>query len=74
MTPLEKVKALSCWRSPISAVPLGGGITNVNFLVQDGAHRAVVRIGDDIPVHHILRFNELAASKAAYAAGIAPAV
>ena len=74
MTPLEKVKALSCWRSPISAVPLGGGITNVNFLVQDGAHRAVVRIGDDIPVHHILRFNELAASKAAYAAGISPAV
>ena len=74
MTPLEKVKALPCWRGPISAVPLGGGITNVNFLVQDGAHRAVVRIGDDIPVHHILRFNELAASKAAYAAGISPAV
>ena len=74
MTPLEKVKALPCWRGPISAVPLGGGITNVNFLVQDGAHRAVVRIGDDIPVHHILRFNELTASKAAYAAGISPAV
>jgi thiamine kinase-like enzyme len=53
---------------------LGGGITNVNFLVQDGAKRAVVRIGDDIVVHHILRFNELAASKAAYAAGISPAV
>lgn len=74
MTPLEKVHALSCWRGPISAVPLGGGITNVNFLVQDGAKRAVVRIGDDILVHHILRFNELAASKAAYAAGISPAV
>ena len=26
MTPLEKVKALPCWRGPISAVPLGGGI------------------------------------------------
>ena len=74
MTPLQKVHSLSCWRGPISAMPLGGGITNVNFLVQDGAHRAVVRIGDDIPVHHILRFNELAASKAAYAAGISPAV
>ena len=74
MTPLEKVHALSCWRGPISAVPLGGGITNVNFLVQDGTKRAVVRIGDDIVVHHILRFNEFAASKAAYAAGISPAV
>ena len=74
MTPLDKVKSLSCWRGPVRAVPLGGGITNVNFVVQDGAQRAVVRIGDDIPVHHILRFNELAASKAAYAAGISPAV
>ena len=74
MTPLDKVKSLSCWRGPIRALPLGGGITNVNFVVQDGAQRAVVRIGDDIPVHHILRFNELAASKAAYAAGISPAV
>ena len=74
MTPLERVKSLSCWRGPVVAVPLGGGITNVNFVVQDGANRAVVRIGDDIPVHHILRFNELAASRAAYAAGISPAV
>ena len=74
MTPLERVKSLSCWRGPVVAAPLGGGITNVNFVVQDGAQRAVVRIGDDIPVHHILRFNELAASRAAYAAGISPAV
>jgi thiamine kinase-like enzyme len=74
MTPLEKVKSLSCWRGPISAAPLGGGITNHNFLVQDGAKRAVVRVGDDIAVHHILRFNELAASQAAFAAGISPAV
>ena len=74
MTPLERVKSLSCWRGPVVAVPLGGGITNVNFVVQDGANRAVVRIGDDIPVHHILRFNELAASRAAFSAGISPAV
>ena len=55
-------------------MPLGGGITNRNFTVQDGARKAVVRIGDDIPVHQILRFNELAASRAAYAAGVSPAV
>jgi thiamine kinase-like enzyme len=53
---------------------LGGGITNVNFLAEDDARRAVVRVGDDIPVHGILRFNELAASRAAHAAGISPAV
>jgi thiamine kinase-like enzyme len=74
MTPLEKVKGLSCWDGPVQAEPLGGGITNVNFVVQDGARRAVVRIGDDIPVHQILRFNEVAASRAAFEAGVSPAV
>jgi thiamine kinase-like enzyme len=33
-----------------------------------------VRIGDDIPVHQIMRFNELAASRAAHTAGVSPAV
>ena len=42
--------------------PLGGGITNHNFLVEDGGRRYFVRIGDDIPVHHVLRCIELAAS------------
>ncbi len=51
-----------------------GGITNRNFLVRDGDRRAVVRLGADIPVHQILRFNELAASQAAHAAGVSPAV
>lgn len=34
----------------------------------------VVRLGHDIPVHHILRFNEVAASKAAHAVGLSPAI
>lgn len=34
----------------------------------------MVRVGDDIPVHQVMRFNELAASRAAEAAGISPAV
>ncbi len=54
--------------------PLSGGITNVNYLVSDGAERYVVRLGDDIGEHQIMRFNELAASKAAHAAGISPRV
>lgn len=74
MTPEDRVRALSCWTGPIGIDPLGGGITNRNFVVTDGARRAVVRIGDDIPVHQILRFNELSASRAAHAAGVSPAV
>lgn len=74
MTPEDKVRALGCWSSPVAIEPLGGGITNRNFLVTDAGRRAVVRIGDDIPVHQILRFNELAASKAAFEAGVSPAV
>lgn len=69
-----RLRALPIWRGPVRAEPLGGGITNVNFLVEDGGRRYVVRVGDDIPVHQILRFNELAASRAAEAAGISPAV
>ncbi len=74
MTPEDKVRALGCWSGPVAIEPLGGGITNRNFLVTDAGRRAVVRIGDDIPVHQILRFNELAASKAAFEAGVSPAV
>ena len=74
MTPEDRVRGLSCWSGPVEMEPLSGGITNRNFLVRYGSRRAVVRIGDDMPVHQILRFNELAASKAAYAAGVSPAV
>ncbi len=70
----DKVRGLSCWAGPVTVEPLGGGITNRNFVVTDATRRAVVRIGDDIPVHQIMRFNELAASKAAFAAGVSPAV
>lgn len=74
MTPLDRVHALPIWQGPITAAPLDGGITNVNFVVQDGARRCVVRVGADIPVHQVMRFNELAASRAAHAAGLSPAV
>ncbi len=71
---IERARALPIWAGPVTAEPLDGGITNVNVLVTDGDRRAVVRIGDDIPVHQVMRFNELAASRAAHAAGISPAV
>lgn len=74
MTPQDRILKLPIWRGDVRIEPLGGGITNLNFVVQDATRRAVVRIGDDIPVHQILRFNELAASRAAHAAGVSPAV
>ena len=69
-----KAASLSIWCRPVEPEPVGGGITNANFLVDDGQRRCFVRVGDDIPVHHILRWHELAASRAAHAAGISPAV
>ncbi|MDM7931034.1 choline/ethanolamine kinase family protein [Tabrizicola sp.] len=72
--PLARALSLPIWSGQATAVALGGGITNLNVLVTDAKRRAVVRIGDDIPVHQIMRFNELAASCAAHAAGVSPAV
>ena len=72
--PEELIRALPIWDGRIQIEPLLGGITNRNYLVDDGRRRAVVRFGGDIPVHGVLRFNEQAASKAAGAAGISPAV
>jgi thiamine kinase-like enzyme len=71
---ISKAAGLSFWKGPVSPEPLGGGITNLNFVVEDQGRCYVVRIGDDIAVHGILRFNELAASRAAHAAGVSPAV
>ena len=74
LDPVARALALPIWQGKAEAVPLGGGITNLNVLVTDDRRRAVVRIGDDIAVHQIMRFNELAASRAAHAAGISPGV
>lgn len=68
------IHGLPIWQGPLQITPLNGGITNVNMLVKDDVRRAVVRLGDDIPVHHIMRFNEANASRAAHAAGVSPAV
>ena len=74
MRPIDKVLGLKIWQGEVVAEPLGGGITNVNFRVRDGRGSCVVRVGDDIPVHQIMRFNELAASRAAFLAGVSPQV
>ncbi|WP_299079073.1 phosphotransferase [uncultured Ruegeria sp.] len=71
---MTRIRALPIWQGDITAQPLVGGITNVNYLVQDRAGKFVVRVGADIPLHQVMRFNELAANKAAHAAGLSPAV
>ena len=71
---LARLRAVPIWKGEITAKPLRGGLTNLNFVVTDGDARYVVRIGKDIPEHHVMRFNELSASRAAHAAGLSPKV
>jgi thiamine kinase-like enzyme len=73
-TASERVARLSCWSGPVELELLKGGITNENYLVRDRGERFVVRLAEDIPIHGIMRFNELAASRAAHAAGLSPEV
>ena len=70
----DRVSRLGFWSSTVDPQPLGGGITNTNFIVNDRGERFVVRIGNDIPIHGVMRFNEIAAAHAAHAAGISPEV
>lgn len=70
----ERARHLDFWSGPVEPEVLSGGITNFNFRVRDKVGTFVVRIGEDIPVHQVLRFNELTANRAAFLAGIAPEV
>ncbi len=71
---IARIKALQIWQGAPSLEKISGGRTNLNFKVTDDAGAYVVRLGDDIDAHHVLRFNELAAARAAHAAGLSPAV
>ncbi|HET7852743.1 MAG TPA: choline/ethanolamine kinase family protein [Methyloceanibacter sp.] len=69
-----RVAGLEIWFGRVDPLPLAGGITNQNFAVEDRGCRYVVRVGSDIPVHGVVRANELAASRAAHLAGLSPKV
>ena len=71
---IARAAALTLWKGPVAPRLISGGITNINLLVEDAGQRYVVRVGEDLPVHQIMRFNERAATKAAHAAGISPEV
>ena len=69
-----RVAGLAIWSGRVDPKPLAGGITNQNFALEDRGRRYVVRVGEDIFVHGVLRANEVAASRAAHLAGLSPRV
>jgi len=70
-----EVEALPFWTGPIKIWPLAGGITNRNYGVQDEhGVRYAVRLGQDLPHHGVMRFNEQEAARAAAKASISPRI
>jgi thiamine kinase-like enzyme len=70
----SRAAALPLWSGPVAPEPLPGGLSNTNFVVRDGDARYVVRVGDDLPVHHVDREREVRVSRAAARAGLSPEV
>ena len=72
---IEKlIHSLPIWKDSINITTIEGGITNQNFLVQEKSKKFFVRLGNDISEHNVSRSNELMANKAAFEAGVSPAV
>jgi len=71
---VDRVRDLPCWRAAVRPRVLGGGLSNHNFVVEDGGARFVARIGGDAPAHNVMRFNEASCARAAAAVGLAPRV
>jgi len=70
-----EVQALPFWTGPVRIWPLTGGTTNRNYGVEQAdGQRFAVRLGQDIPLHGVMRFNEQAAAQAAAKAGISPRI
>ncbi|MGI9371671.1 MAG: phosphotransferase [Hyphomicrobiales bacterium] len=74
MTSTQRIKDLDIWPGEVEIAPLTGGLSNEGFIVTSGDEKCVVRFGEDIPVHHVFRDNELMASHAAAEAGFAPEI
>lgn len=69
---LDRAKHLPCWQGRVTLEPLTGGLSNRNYRARDDAGDWVVRLAGEVPEHGIVRANDVAASRAAAAAGIAP--
>lgn len=68
----ERVRKMSLWKGDVDPQPVSGGLSNVNFRVDDAGGRFFVRICEDSPYHHVFRDNEARSSRAAHEAGISP--
>jgi thiamine kinase-like enzyme len=71
---LGKAARLACWRGPVELTQLKGGLTNISFVATCCGEKFVVRCGVDIPVHHVFRDRERAASVAGFEAGLSPEI
>lgn len=71
---LTTALSLSCFTAPQDARMLEGGITNHNVRLMDQGRDYVVRLGEDIPEHMVMRWNELSLSRTAHAIGLSPEV
>src|SRR6185312_9907869 len=70
---VRRIRGLALWRGPIVPAILPGGLSNRNYVVRDGGDAYVVRlVGGDDPAHGIVRAREVAVSRAAHRAGLAP--
>lgn len=72
--PVARALSLTCWSAPGNAQLLEGGITNFNVRLTDRGQDYVVRLGEDILPHMVMRWNELAISRAAHAVDLSPEV
>lgn len=72
----EAIAAVTLWRGrEVRVSPLSGGLTNDNYLVEDGGHQYVVRLpGSSTELLAIDRANELYNTRAAATTGIGPQV
>ena len=55
----QLISAIPIWQNKIIISKVDGGITNQNFLVEDGVKKFFVRVGKDIPEHLVYRSNEI---------------
>ncbi len=69
---IQCIQSLPCWSGNIEPEPLTGGISNINFRVDDNGKSYFVRAGEDVLLHGVMRFNELRAARAAHSLGITP--
>ncbi len=69
---LDRARRLPCWRGVVTLESLDGGLSNRNYRARDDEGEWVVRLAGEVPEHGIVRANDIAASQAAAAAGIAP--